>query len=117
MGAALNHVTVVALPQFTPDPLAKVALNKIHDLTVNTYLQMDQCMLSFNVSHDLSSEFNWNMNQLFVYLVASYNDTSNKHNEVILWDRIVRDPEQALFKKKTQMVKYQLRDQYQELRG
>ena len=51
------------------------------DLTFNNNLNMDQGMLSFNLEHDLSSEFNWNMNQLFVYMVASYNNTSNKRNE------------------------------------
>merc|ERR1712187_109907 len=114
--SVMNHLTTW-LPQFAASPTASIDLNKVHDLTINTYLNMDQATLSFNVSHDLSSEFNWNMNQLFVYMAASYNDTSNKHNEVTLWDRIVRNREDAVFTANAQMVKYQLRDQYQELRG
>lgn len=34
------------------------------------------------MSHNLSTEFHWNMNQLFLYVVATYNDTtSNMRNE------------------------------------
>merc|ERR1719188_1467715 len=78
---------------------------------------MDQSTLSFNMEYDLTSEFHWNMNQLFVYLVASYNDTTNKRNEVAIWDRIVTDEEEALFSAKEMMVEYPLRDQFKELRG
>merc|ERR1712048_718690 len=84
---------------------------------MGTYLNMDQATLSFNLTHDLTTEFNWNMNQLFVYLVASYNDTSNKRNEVTLWDSVVVGVEEANFAAKQLMVEYPLRDQYRELRG
>jgi len=114
--AALNHLSVY-LPRFAPTPTGDIALNKVHDLTVNTYLDMDQCMLSFNVSHNLTSEFHWNMNQLFVYVVASYNDTSNKRNEVTIWDRVVTNEKEALLAAEGLMVEYPLRDQYKELRG
>mmetsp|Transcript_92249 Transcript_92249/g.261151 ORF Transcript_92249/g.261151 Transcript_92249/m.261151 type:complete len:190 (-) Transcript_92249:106-675(-) len=114
--ATLNHLTTF-LPQFTPSPTGEVALNKVHDLTYNTYLNMDQCALSFDIKHDLSSEFNWNMNQLFVYIVATYNSTSNSRNEVTLWDRIAADETEALLSMKQLSVEYLLRDQYNELRG
>merc|ERR1719222_804584 len=78
---------------------------------------MDQCMLSFDLQHNLSSEFNWNMNQLFVYIVASYNSTSNSRNEVTLWDRIAADPQEALLSTKQLNIEYLLRDQFNELRG
>merc|ERR1712048_716945 len=57
------------------------------------------------------------MNQLFVYLVASYSDTSNIRNEVTLWDSVVVGVEEAKFSAKQLMVEYPLRDQYRELRG
>jgi len=92
-------------------------MNKVHDLTVNTYLDMDQSTLAFDLNHDFSSEFHWNMNQLFVYLVASYETSSNWRNEVTLWDRIVQNEEEALLSAKQLMVEYPLRDQHKELRG
>mmetsp|Transcript_26316 Transcript_26316/g.59900 ORF Transcript_26316/g.59900 Transcript_26316/m.59900 type:complete len:189 (-) Transcript_26316:191-757(-) len=114
--AVLNHMTAY-MPRFQATPTGKISLNKVHDLTVNTFLNMDQCMFSFNMSHDLTTEFNWNMNQLFVYLVASYNETSNKRNEVTIWDRIVTNEEEAKLASNNLMVEYPLRDQYKELRG
>mmetsp|Transcript_84655 Transcript_84655/g.218193 ORF Transcript_84655/g.218193 Transcript_84655/m.218193 type:complete len:185 (+) Transcript_84655:1-555(+) len=115
--ATLNHLTTW-LPEFQPSPTGAVSLNKVHDLTFNNNLNMDQGTLSFNITHDLTSEFNWNMNQLFVYLVATYNNTSNRRNEVTLWDRIARNREEALLNPPTPlMVEYPLRDQYRELRG
>merc|ERR1712048_1432927 len=84
---------------------------------MGTYLNMDQATLSFNLTHDLTTEFNWNMNQLFVYMVASYNDTSNKRNEVTLWDRVVTNVEEATLSADKLMVEYPMRDQYKELKG
>merc|ERR1719436_454306 len=106
IAAGLNHLTTW-LPQMQASPRAEVSLNKIHDLTVNTYLNMDQCTFSFNMEYDMSSEFNWNMKQLFVYLVVSYNDTaSNKRNEVTVWDTIIENSEDAKFKGDSIMVEY-----------
>merc|ERR1712187_695843 len=114
--AACNHLTSY-LPQFATTSIGDVTLNKVHDLTVNTYLNMDQSTLSFNITHNFTSEFNWNMNQLFVYLVATYNDTASKTNAVTLWDRIVSNNEEALLTANKLMVEYPLRDQFKELRG
>lgn len=114
--AVLNHLTTW-LPSFATTSTGSVHLNKVHDLTINTFLNMDQSVLSFDASHDLTSEFNWNMNQLFVYLVASYNSTSNRRNEVTLWDRIVTNKDEAVSAGKQLMIEYPLRDQGRELRG
>ncbi|CAE7716148.1 Arxes2 [Symbiodinium pilosum] len=84
--AVLNHLsTFLPMKQFDVRTSGTVHLNKIHDLIPNSHHACDQSVLSFNVSHQLSSEFHWNMNQLFVYLVATYNDTaSNMRNEALL---------------------------------
>mmetsp|Transcript_61053 Transcript_61053/g.145464 ORF Transcript_61053/g.145464 Transcript_61053/m.145464 type:complete len:182 (-) Transcript_61053:103-648(-) len=115
--ACLNHLTVLLLPSFAASPTGAVEVEKVHDLTMNQMLQMDQCTLSFNLDHNLTSEFNWNMNQLFVYVVATYNDTTNRRNEVTVWDRIVRSKDDALLSARKLRVEYPLRDQYKELRG
>mmetsp|Transcript_16707 Transcript_16707/g.37649 ORF Transcript_16707/g.37649 Transcript_16707/m.37649 type:complete len:184 (-) Transcript_16707:64-615(-) len=112
----LNHLTTF-LPRFATSSTGGIKLNKVHDLTVNTYVEMDQSTMSFDINHDLTSEFNWNMNQLFVYVVASYNSTANRRNEVTVWDRIVTNREEAKLSAKQLMIKYPMRDQYKELRG
>eukprot|EP00927_Polykrikos_kofoidii_P025061 TRINITY_DN225_c0_g1_i1.p1 TRINITY_DN225_c0_g1~~TRINITY_DN225_c0_g1_i1.p1 ORF type:complete len:207 (-),score=18.24 TRINITY_DN225_c0_g1_i1:101-661(-) len=106
------------LPQFQASPSATISDPKVHDLTVNSYYNMDQSTLTFNLDMNLTSEFNWNMNQLFVYMVATYNDTSNMRNEVTVWDKIIGKHDPAHFAPETPLViKYPLRDQYRELRG
>merc|ERR1719326_2725040 len=114
--AGLNHMTSY-MPHFQATPTGTVELNKVHDLTVNTYLNMDQSTLSFDLNHNLTSEFHWNMNQLFVYLVASYNSSSNVRNEVTLWDRIVSNEDEAMLAARQLMVEYPMRDQHREMRG
>lgn len=47
------------------------------------------------VPADLTPLFNWNTKQLFLYLQAEYNDAKGTKNEVVIWDRIVRNKEDA----------------------
>lgn len=115
--AVMNHLTTW-LPNLQTDVKATIQLGKVHDLTVNTYYNMDQCTLSFDADLELESEFHWNMNQLFLYLVATYNDTSNMRNEVTIWDDIVTRSNMNSFKSSgPKMIEYPLRDQFKELRG
>jgi len=114
--AGLNYGTSY-LPSFKPVTTGSINVAKVHDLTLNTYLNMDQSILSFNLNHDLTKEFHWNMNQLFVYLVAEYNSTSNVRNQVTVWDRIVSNADEAALAAKQLMIEYPMRDQYRELRG
>ncbi|CAL2038285.1 unnamed protein product [Caenorhabditis brenneri] len=51
--------------------------------------QADLATLSFNLNVDFTKVFNWNVKQLFVYLVAEYKSDNNAVNQVVLWDRIV----------------------------
>lgn len=34
--------------------------------------------------------FNWNVKQLFIFLVAEYRTQTNAVNQVVLWDKIIR---------------------------
>lgn len=114
--AVINHLTTY-LPEFKASPTSTLAVEKVHDLNLNSHFQMDQSTLSFNLQYNFTSEFHWNMNQLFVYVVASYNHTTNVRNEVILWDDIIRNKEDAFLETTQFMVEYPLRDQYKELKG
>ena len=62
--------------------------------------------------------FNWNVKQLFVYVVAEFASASNARNEVVIWDKIVQTKEDAgLLQFQEEGVKYFLADQHDELRG
>jgi len=49
----------------------------------------DVAMLNLNIQADMSPVFNWNVKQLFVYLVAEYSTMKNVVNQVVLWDKII----------------------------
>lgn len=66
---------------------------------------------------DLRSVFNWNTKQLFVFVVAEYETSSNVVNQVVIWDKIVQKRKQAKLKVKNQRTDYFLADQYDELRN
>ncbi|RLN02957.1 hypothetical protein BBJ28_00000937 [Nothophytophthora sp. Chile5] len=67
---------------------------------------------------DLSSVFNWNVKQLFVYVLAEFESASNTRNQVVVWDKIVPTKEAARsLKFQDEGVKYFLADQHDQLRG
>lgn len=62
--------------------------------------------------------FNWNVKQLFVYVVAEFESASNARNQVVIWDKIVQTKEAASqLQFQDEGVKYFLADQHDELRG
>lgn len=77
----------------------------------------DKAVLTFDIDADLSSVFNWNTKQLFVYVVAEYETSSNVVNQVVIWDKIVKKKKQAKLRERNQRTDYFLADQYDELRN
>lgn len=49
----------------------------------------DRAIFSFDLSVNLKQKFNWNVKQLFVFVVAEYISTSNHVNEIIIYDTIL----------------------------
>ncbi|KAI9916676.1 hypothetical protein PsorP6_018246 [Peronosclerospora sorghi] len=90
---------------------------KLHSLR-NYRDKADRATLSFDLDADLSSVFNWNVKQLFVYVVAEFQSASNARNQVVIWDKIVQTKESAReLQFQDEGVKYFLADQFDELRG
>eukprot|EP00598_Pedospumella_elongata_P002569 CAMPEP_0184985060 /NCGR_PEP_ID=MMETSP1098-20130426/13888_1 /TAXON_ID=89044 /ORGANISM="Spumella elongata, Strain CCAP 955/1" /LENGTH=145 /DNA_ID=CAMNT_0027509121 /DNA_START=137 /DNA_END=574 /DNA_ORIENTATION=+ len=95
----------------------------IKTLKVNTLKSLrqhggqDRALLSFDINADLRPAFHWNLKQLFVYVVAEYESSTNPLNQVIIWDKIVTSRETAWLKATDEFVKYALIDQGQELRN
>lgn len=64
--------------------------------------------------------FHWNIKQLFVYVVASYESDTNPKNQIVLWDKIIEatDPDsKKVITEDNVFVKYALVDQGDALRG
>ncbi|RHY22829.1 hypothetical protein DYB32_009384 [Aphanomyces invadans] len=110
--------TMTTLTTFfhTPAPVVtKLELNQVHSLR-NFRDKTDRAVLSFDLDADLSSVFNWNTKQLFVYVVAEYASRTNVVNQVVVWDAIVPTRHEAHLVRTNENVKYFLADQTNELR-
>jgi signal peptidase complex subunit 3 len=79
---------------------------------------VDRALLSFDIHADMRPTFHWNIKQLFIYVVASYETKSKKINQVVVWDKILEaiDPKKVI-QEDNVFVKYALVDQGDELRG
>jgi len=98
--------------------IRKLKLNKLRSLKPQG--GVDRALLSFDIDVDLTPAFHWNIKQLFVYVIASYESNKNPKNEVVVWDKIVQaidPPEAKKIKQDNVFVKYALVDQANDLRG
>lgn len=66
----------------------------------------DLGFLTFDLQADLTSLFNWNVKELFLYLTAEYKTKDNDLNQVVLWDKIILRGENALLDYKNMNTKY-----------
>jgi len=96
----------------------KISLNNLRSL--KSHGGVDRALLSFDLHADLRPAFHWNIKQLFVAVVATYETKTNVLNEVVLWDKIIEASEgedARVVNEKKVFVKYALIDQGAELRG
>ena len=96
----------------------RLELNTLRSL--KSHGGVDRALLSFDLHADLTPAFHWNIKQLFVHVIASYETETNKMNKVVLWDKIVEaidPPEAKIIKEDNVFVEYALVDQTDELRG
>lgn len=77
----------------------------------------DRLLLNIDVDAELAPAFNWNVKQLFAYVVAEYKTKTNSFNQVILWDKVVKSAEEAHLMEKDMTVKYGLIDEGAGLRN
>lgn len=66
----------------------------------------DLGFLTFDLKADLTSLFNWNVKELFLYLTAEYKTKDNELNQVVLWDKILLRGENALLDYQNLNTKY-----------
>lgn len=107
IGHASKHVPVIE----------KLELKTLRSL--KSHGGVDRALLSFDLKADMKPAFHWNIKQLFVYVVASYESNKNSNNQVVIWDKIIEaiNPEDMQIDLENIFVKYALVDQGDELRG
>jgi Signal peptidase subunit len=77
----------------------------------------DQATLRFDLDADLRPLWSWNVNHMYVSVVAGYVSGSHVRNEIVVWDYIVSGREEAVLKLQRQMNKYSLKDHGYGLKG
>ncbi|KAF1928347.1 signal peptidase 22 kDa subunit [Didymella exigua CBS 183.55] len=93
---AFTVATVIALSSFISpqSPTADIQLRNVQVVKGRphyySYKKEEYAHVKFDLDTDLSSLFNWNTKQVFVYLKAVYPGTkSEPSSEAIIWDAIV----------------------------
>lgn len=66
---------------------------------------------------DFRKMWTWNINHMYVYVVAEYETDTHPRNEVIVWDSILSNRKDAFLRRKGQQNKYSLKDHGFGLRG
>ncbi|KAF9074524.1 signal peptidase 22kDa subunit [Rhodocollybia butyracea] len=94
-------ITLASLLQeaiFPPQVDGQISMRATMVYQAKAYRQkrkQEMGFLNFNMTADLSPLFTWNTKQLFVSLEAEYENIKGVNNTIVLWDRIVRRPEDA----------------------
>ncbi|CAF1114197.1 unnamed protein product [Adineta steineri] len=77
----------------------------------------DLGVLQLNLDMNLNQLFDWNVKQLFLYLIAEYVTPTNSLNQVVLWDKIIRRGENARIYLHDIATKYYFWDDGENLRS
>uniref|UniRef100_A0AC35TZX8 Signal peptidase complex subunit 3 n=1 Tax=Rhabditophanes sp. KR3021 TaxID=114890 RepID=A0AC35TZX8_9BILA len=75
----------------------------------------DYAHMNLNIEADLTPLFNWNVKELFVYLVANYKTKKNAVNQVVLWDQVVLRNDRVVINEKALNPKYYFIDEGRHL--
>ncbi|UZJ51249.1 hypothetical protein CBS101457_000569 [Exobasidium rhododendri] len=70
----------------------------------------DYVKVVFDIDADFSNLFNWNTKQVFLSVVAEYDSKAHARNQVVVWDRIIREKGDAHVKLHEGMNKYGFRE-------
>ncbi|KIJ49347.1 hypothetical protein M422DRAFT_224970 [Sphaerobolus stellatus SS14] len=71
----------------------------------------------FDYEGDLTSLFDWNTKQLFLYLSAEYINEQGAKNDVVIWDRIIRRKKDAHVRVRGAKNKYRFRELSRSFEG
>lgn len=117
----VSMAIMAAMSTYLHEGVPDIKLLKVSKLkTLRNHGGVDRALMTFDLEADMRPAFNWNVKQLFVYVLAEYKSEKNSLNQIVVWDKIVESEnmeEDAVIKLKKQSVKYALIDQGAELRN
>ncbi|CRG99251.1 signal peptidase complex subunit 3, putative [Plasmodium relictum] len=95
----------------------QIKVNHVKRFVYNRYIKGDEVVLSLDLSFDMRKAFNWNLKQLFVYVLVTYETPKKVRNEVIIQDYIITKKKYAKRNYKNFLTKYSLKDYSNGLRN
>mmetsp|Transcript_7987 Transcript_7987/g.16056 ORF Transcript_7987/g.16056 Transcript_7987/m.16056 type:complete len:123 (+) Transcript_7987:330-698(+) len=84
---------------------------------MNLRERCDQAHLVLDINIDFRECWNWNVNHIYVSVLAEFETKARKRNEVVVWDRILSSKRDARIKLQEARNKYLLKDLGYNLRG
>lgn len=94
----------------------KIVVKNVPDYSASRE-KNDLGFLTFDIHTDLTTLFDWNVKQLFVYLIAEYETSYNSINQIILWDKIILRGDNAVLDYNNMNTKYYFWDDGNGLKG
>ncbi|CDF77548.1 unnamed protein product [Chondrus crispus] len=98
-------------------PTVDLRISQLSFLRTISRERCDQAYLKFDLTADFQRMWTWNINHMYVYLVAEYVTDSHQRNEVVVWDTILSGKKQGKIERRGQNNKYSLKDHGYGLRG
>lgn len=80
-------------------------------------LERDLANVTLDISFDLSSLFLYNTREVFVFVACEYKTKKNPVNQIVVWDRILLSPDEAVVDLRNEGAEYYITDQGFNLRG
>uniref|UniRef100_A0A5K3FS98 Signal peptidase complex subunit 3 n=1 Tax=Mesocestoides corti TaxID=53468 RepID=A0A5K3FS98_MESCO len=86
--------------------VGNVNVQVAEDFTISNPSKNDLGRLRIDIKANVETLFNWNVKQIFIFLAAEYKTLTNEHNQVVLWDKIIRRGEDYNINYKSMNGKY-----------
>ncbi|PXF47607.1 Signal peptidase complex subunit 3 [Gracilariopsis chorda] len=98
-------------------PIVDLRMSEMSFLRQLQREKCDQAYIKFDLDADFRKMWSWNINHMYVYVVAEYQSSTHTRNEVVVWDSILSGRQDALIARKGQYNKYSLKDHGYGLRN
>lgn len=99
------------------DPEVALRLKNVKFLRRHTRERCDQAYVSLDLSADFRKMWTWNIHRMYVSVVAEYKTAAHPRNEVVIWDKILNNRQEALVNMTARRNKYSLKGHGYNLRG
>mmetsp|Transcript_2949 Transcript_2949/g.8993 ORF Transcript_2949/g.8993 Transcript_2949/m.8993 type:complete len:150 (+) Transcript_2949:349-798(+) len=89
---------------------------RVYDLRrLHQFRGSDRAILTVDMDVDFTPLWNWNVKQIFVFVVAEYRGSVHRRNGVVIFDHIIESEKDSIIKGRD-LIKYPLVDEVESLK-